>query len=299
MNKNIKRISLIVTVLVAALLIVFIVPFKPPTATHKTTTYHTDRFDIDMEEVEGDYANTFLDDGAASLSYPSKQPWMLLHVACLKSDIRKKTKFLGVGNTLTIGTIWQKDFKSLRTCIDSVHFDPALMDRITKRGKESSCGTSMQMNSGVGAFLNVKPAYFENINGELGVLVKRPKKTTVYVESFVPVDLLTGDLITLLDTSRNQQCKQYLHWFCEEGNLVCTWTYEVTGVSIFVETEDTISTSLKAQLQDTIRAVPITGKLQTSYTYVNNRTIKITTHNPFYAVGGVQRIARVKERKKK
>jgi hypothetical protein len=56
-NKNIKRISLIVIVLVAALLIVFIVPFKPPTSTNKTTTYHTDRFDVDMEEVEGDYAN--------------------------------------------------------------------------------------------------------------------------------------------------------------------------------------------------------------------------------------------------
>jgi hypothetical protein len=298
MNKR-NRLITMVAVLIAIIVIVVVLPLVQAPSKTKTisTKYQTARFDIEMEEVDGDYANEYLENSRASLAYPSKQPWVLLHAACLKSDIRKKSKFLGVGNTCSVGTIWQKNFTSLRTTIDSLRFDPAFINRVTKRGNESSCGTSMQINAGLFGFLNVQPKYFENINGELGVLVRQPKKTTVFVESFVPVDLLTGDLFSYLDTSESVYCSDYLRWLTEEGNLICTWTYEVKGVSVMVETKDTISTTLKAQLQDTIRSIPIKGKLQTSYTYIDNHTIKITAHNAFYAVGGIQRVKKVMERK--
>ena len=281
-----------ITSLVAAISIpIFSIFFKSKTE----YTYHTKKFDFNLEEHTGEYANAYLVTGLGG--YPSKQPWMLLHIACLKNDIRKKPKFLGVGNSLCIGTVWQKDFISMRTTIDSLHMDEKTIRRLTRRGQESACGTSMQVNVGATAFLNVQPNYFDSVNGELGLMIRRPKKTSVYVESFVPIDLLTGDLISMLDTCKDERCQQYLRWFSEEGNLISTWTYEVTGVSVFVETEDTISAGLKAKLQTDLQSSPVNGWLQTSYTYINNRTIKITTHNPFYAVGGIQRVSRVREKK--
>lgn len=294
MNKKNRNLSMMVAIAIAATIIIVVLPLQAPTITKQPVEhYHTSKYDIVLEEVPGDYVHEYLEQSRSSLAYPSKQPWMLLHVACLKNDIRKKPKFLGVGNSCSVGTIWQKDFTSMRTTIDSLRFDSTFMSRVTKRGNASSCGTTMQLNAGFFGFLNVQPTYIDNINGELGVLVRQPKRTTVYVESFVPVDLLTGDLFTMLDTSESVLCSQYLRWLTEEDNLICTWTYEVTGVSVLVETKDTISTNLRTQLQDTIRSTPVTGKLQTSYTYVGNRTIKITTHNAFYAVGGVQRVKRV------
>jgi hypothetical protein len=298
MNKQNRNLVMMVAIAIAATIIIVVLPLQAPTVTKPPIArYHTSHYDIELEEVQGDYAHEYLEQSKASMAYPSKQPWMLLHIACLKSDIRRKTKFLGVGNTLSVGSIWQKNFNSLRTTIDSLRFEKELIERITKRGNPSSCGTTMQINAGLFGFLNVQPTYFDDVNGELGVLVRQPKKTTVYVESFIPVDLLTGDLFTMLDTSESVQCSDYLRWLAEEGNLICTWTYEVQGVSVLVETKDTISTTLRTQLQDTITTTPVTGKLQTSYTYINNHTIKITAHNAFYAVGGVQRVSKVVERK--
>jgi hypothetical protein len=294
MNKRTRKLTMLVAVVIAAVIIVIVLPLQAPTITEPPIEhYHTSKYDIVLEEVPGDYAHEYLEQSKASLAYPSKQPWMLLHIACLKSDIRRKTKFLGVGNTCSVGTIWQKNFRSIRTTMDSVRFDSTFISRVTKRGNASSCGTSMQLNAGFFGFLNIQPGYVDKVNGELGMLVRQPQKTTVYVESFVPVDLLTGDMFTMLDTSHDVQCSTYLRWLSEEDNLICTWAYEVTGVSVLVETRDTISTTLRTQLQDTLRSTPVTGQLQTSYTYINSHAIRITTHNAFYAVGGVQRVKKV------
>jgi hypothetical protein len=287
-----------IATLIAAIGSTVVLILGPFRSTSQEQVFKTREFDFSLQDAPEIYNSAnFL---AAYNTYSSKEPWMLVHWSCLKNDIHKNPRFFGVGNTLSVGTIWQKDYASTRTTIDSLHISNEEMRRFIKRGEPSTCNVWREVNVSPSVFLNVSPTYFTGIDTELGFMLKNFKTTRVSVESFVPIDLLTGELIYMLDSCNDSRCRKYLRWFNEEGNLISTWTYEVNGVSMLVETYDTISVGLKAKLtSDTLHSLPIQGTLKTNFSYVNARTIQITTHNPFYVIGGVKKIFNIQEKKKK
>ncbi len=297
MEKSRKSGSIISLILIAGTMItVWIIRGNSSNNSIERTKYKTKEFEFTLEDAP---EKIQMHDLLAQYQpmYPVKNPWMFVHWQCLKNDVRKSPRFLGVGNTLYVGTIWQKDFTSTRTTLENLGLSEQEMKRIVKRGQPSSCGVSRLTGIDIHAFLDLDTNYFNKIDLELGAFIKTSKKTEVVIESFVPIDLLTGDFIDMLDSSKDNTRKKYLRWFNEPGNLICTWTYEVNGMSVLVESEDTIGGNLKAKLQNNLQSPPVDLQLRTGFKYVNNKTIQISTSQPFYVIGGVKKVMNVKPKK--
>lgn len=224
---------------------------------------------------------------------PVERNWRKIHKQCMAKQKTKRLIFLGVSNKLSLGTIYQNRFISVRDEITSNNFSQTEMESFFKKGSSGSCDFQQQVKVDADALMDVKSESFSNIDNELGIAISNNKEINATIEGFQIHNLYTGRLISLLERTQKQSQLDYFNWFKEKGNLLITSVVEINGFSMTIEIKKNISSSLKAKLDEGLSGKLGETDINVRFKYESETKIKMISETNFFVFGEVVKIKKI------
>ena len=219
-------------------------------------------------------------DGARGTTWNA---WIKIHRECMKNEFFKRPTYLGVSNTMDLGTI-VNEYNGLEGRLSNTFSEEEIKSLILE-GSYKNCDYRQEISTNIEVVLqsSVDVASVEDaLEAELTLAIQNSKKTTMKLEQWRINTLDEGALKKLLRNTGDAAKIQYKTDLQTKGNKFIAAVAEIKGFSMLVEFESEMSAELIARLQQgAVANLGDTG-FEASVKYVNNKTVEMSSSNMAY-----------------
>jgi len=209
--------------------------------------------------------------------------WEKLHKNCQNSNITKGMIYFGTSNTLGLGTIilYDKDKKKYIPDFPLLQdkFDEQQKKLVFNKGTNSNC--TFQQTTKINSDFLIKSNLSQTANGELSGAINTSKTIDSRIDSWQQNILFPSALNTVLASSTDEYFKSYEATAKKTERYIINKEILISGFSATISTSTNISADLKLALQQGITEGIGDTEAKVKFSYVNDRTIKITTVGTF------------------
>jgi hypothetical protein len=218
--------------------------------------------------------NVFLKKGA------TWKAWEKVHKDCMESAWFRHPVYMGVSNTIGLGTIINRDNTTSRPL--SSAYDTIEVKKYIQKGEFQNCSFTQQLNVNVNVLLQGDVALpgemQEGVAAELTAAIQSSKGTSLKIENWRVNNLYDGLLKEDLEGSAEQKKKNFLSDLRDNGGkLIIVKETEIKGFKTILKLEKEMSAGLQASLQPGVAATVGSGALDAKLTIVNSREIQMTS----------------------
>ena len=224
--------------------------------------------------------------------------WNKIFVSCMKAEAFKDPFYMGVTNTIDLGSITDKDHESTIRVIDTSVFTTEELKKIIKVGVPASCNFQQSLTMDLNAFLNsefkVADANLSSINAELAYAISTAKSTSIKVDGWQRDELITGALRDILNESTEPRKMKFKDDLLSEGNLILVRIAKINGFESTIELAREISADLEAKLKagEVIAGIGDTG-LKAKFNFLSKSSIVVKSDGAFYVFGKYMKAKKV------
>lgn len=224
---------------------------------------------------------------------PVWETWSKLHKACLTSQFFKKPTYLGLSNTVDLGSIYSKDGRVLKWDFKKL-FSDTERRRVINSGQPQPCSYTEQLAVDFQSFISTElpTAGFE---GELSTAIRNTKDISVNIDNWQIDNLVTGELKHLLTNPSTPQQREFKEDLLSNRLLIVAQAARVNGFSALINLQNDVSTNLEAELKKGLVKNLGNTEAEIKFTYVSARQIKVTSRGTFNVFVEFVRANRVNE----
>jgi hypothetical protein len=238
------------------------------------TTVLIEQSNEEMENVKASNKTILFSKGAVW------KMWQKIFKEQFRNEHFKTADYLGIHNTLDIGTVFNSNGEPLWA------LDDLTTEAERKRFTKADDGTPINKieKSAVSfesAFEITLPS--SGIEGELSSALKNQKSLTVKINNARIKKLISGPLRLLLKNPQDEALIEYKNSIYNENNQIISQAVIINGFSLTIALDKDISASLKASLEKGI--VKEVGKAGTKlkFEYKSANEISVTSSGSFIA----------------
>src|ERR1043165_5335232 len=229
---------------------------------------------LDIKEINAFQAKNFTTMGGAV-----EQTWRKLHHACLTNDFFKQPSYLGISNTVGLGSVYTRPQQFLQWDIDKlVTVDQK--KRIVNSGQPQSCTYTEKLTVDFQAFVSTSISQ-TGVDAELSVAVKNSKNITAQIDNWQIDNLVKGELADILNTTNDSKLLQYKHDLLTKKLLVIYRVSRINGFSAVINLETDVSAGLAAKLKGGIIQNIGNTEAKLRFSYGSDKQIIVTSLGSF------------------
>lgn len=209
--------------------------------------------------------------------------WEKLHRHCQNSNITKGMVYFGTSNTLGLGTIVLYDKQNNKYIPDF----PLLPEKFSENerklvfNKGASGDCKFQQTTKVNSEFLVKSNISQTANGELSGLINSARTIDSRIDSWQQNILFPSGLNSVLATNTDPYFKSYQEVARKPDRYFINKEILINGFSATISTSTNISAELKLALEQGITEKVGNTNAEVKFSYVNERTIKVSTTGAF------------------
>lgn len=249
---------------------------------------------VDAQQTDLDSVLNF---GNKKFAFTSKGPvwqtWNKLHNACLKNEFFKHPTYLGVSNTVDLGSVYSKTGDVLEWDFNKL-FSDADRKKVINSGHPQTCTFSEQLTVDFEAFIATElPS--TGIDGELSTAIRNQKDISVKIDNWQIDNLVKAELKNLINNSTDPKVQQFKKDLTEKKLIVVSQAARINGFSSIINLNTDISASLKVELDKGIIKNIGNTEAKVKFEYSSARQIKVTSQGSFVVFVDFIKAKRVNE----
>lgn len=267
--------KLTTTSLVALTIFIFFSCHKDP---KNYTLEDVSSTEIDSFYIENDTSKNKLVPFAKGETW---KMWEDLHLQCMKSEWIRNPFYFGVTNTMKLGTISDKRYKTAFNAFEGV-FSDAEIDSLIDKGSPASCAYIQSISFNLKAELKMQ---FQGESQELSAIFQTGKDRNIKLDGWQVQNLYTDRLKAKLEQSKSPAVRAYSDRLFDRKSRLLNKVVKVNGFTSEIKSEKLISADLKLKLEEgVIGKIGNTG-LDVKVEYKDSLTIRIVSLSDFYVFG--------------
>lgn len=205
--------------------------------------------------------------------------WRKIHKDCMKNAWFKDGYYVGVSNTIDLGSIIDRG-EGLQLRLKDAFTDPEIQSFI-QLGAFKNCGIEQQFSINVNAMLqgevDVNQDMDEDIEAELIMKIQSSKKSSIKVDNWRINTLVEKVMRRILTESKEKTKADFLEELDNANNTVITSVIEIQGFSTTIEFETEISPELELRLTEGVIANVGSGKFDAELKLKNKKSIQMSS----------------------
>jgi hypothetical protein len=215
--------------------------------------------------------------------------WEKLHKNCQNSAMTKGMTFLGVSNTVGVGSIILYDntkkgyFASYPLLKEK--FNPEQQKLIFNNGTSTTC--SFLQNTKVTSEFLIKSNIINSGNGSLNAQIQNAKSVDSKIDSWQQDALYLDAFKGVINHMNDDYSMNYLAASKLPGRYIIATEIQITGFSALINTKTTISADLIAELEKGISEKIGDTNATVKFSYEGEKTIKVSTTGSFIVFGAL------------
>jgi hypothetical protein len=240
--------------------------------------------DNNYEFVETDSLDTknVFEPEDSLISY-SKGPvwntWKKLHKACMENTFFKHPTYLGLSNTVDLGSVFSKSGEVLEWDFNKL-FNDQERKKVINSGQPQPCVYTEQLKVDFQAFIATElPS--TGIEGELSTAIKNQKDISVKIDNWQIDRIINGELKFLLDSSTNPKILQFKKDLLEKNLIMISQVARINGFSSVINLNNEMSTELQAKLREGITKNIGNTEARIKFTYSTAKQINVVSQGTF------------------
>lgn len=209
--------------------------------------------------------------------------WKKIHKDCQNNMLSTSPIYLGVSNSLGIGTVIRFDTNNKKISAEYPFHTNKLTEEelklVLKSGNPSSCQVARKVNVSLefGAQANI----FSGLDPELETEIKNNKEITACIDSWQVNELFYSAWGSILSRRNEPYFQDYLKACAKPNAFVITREYEVRGFTTTINTKTDLKGNVKAKLsQGIIKNLGETGA-RVNFSVSGEQSIKAVTQGSF------------------
>jgi hypothetical protein len=233
-----------------------------------------------IDTLEADSILKKHEKGLTTLSKgPVWQTWKKLHKACIKNEFFKNPTYLGLSNTVDLGSLYSKSGEMLEWDFNKL-FTESDRKKVINSGQPQPCEFTEQLKVDLQAFIATElPS--TGIDGELAVAIKNQKDISVKIDNWQIDNIINGELRFLLNSSSDPKVVQFKKDLLEKELIMVSQVARINGFSSIINLNTDISASLEAKLKEGIVKNIGNTEAKVKFEYSSTRQIKVTSQGSF------------------
>jgi|GEM_PF-6410558 len=221
--------------------------------------------------------------------------WQKLHRNCMRSELSRSPLYFGVSNPIGAGGIVIIDGSGINSSMEFPRgaFSSEEVEKIFNNGTSlSSC--DMDKETGVNIEFMVNSQLIPGtLDAGLKSKITTAKKFNAKIEGW-RMNLVNIDMLTyLVNRSSHEDAGAYREALHKPNRFLVSKEFVINGFSGTIETRTDIGAGLTADLQAGIVVNMGNTNANLEFSYVNKRTIKVTTIGEFIVFVEVYTIPRI------
>lgn len=210
---------------------------------------------------------------------PVWETWKKLHNACMQDEFFKKPKYLGISNTVDLGSVYSKSGDVLEWDFNKL-FSAQDRKKVINSGQPQPCTYTEQLKVDFEAFIATElPS--TGIDDELSTAIRNQKDISVKIDNWQIDNLVKGELKIILDASTDPKIQQFKSDLINKNLIMVAQAARINGFSSIINLNTDISASLKAELEKGIIKNIGNSEAKVKFEYSSARQIKVTSQGSF------------------
>ncbi len=259
--------------------------------------YNQKREEIEFIGVKTDEINSVLTNHNKIFSIFSKGPvwetWNKLHNACLKNEFFKHPTYLGISNTVDLGSVYSKSGDVLEWDFNKL-FNGDERKKVINFGQPQPCTYSEQLKVDFETFIATElPS--TGIDGELSTAIRNQKDISVKIDNWQIDNLVVKELKNLINNSTDPKIQQFKNDLTNKNLIIVSQAARINGFSSIINLNNDISAALKVELEKGIIKNIGNTEAKVKFEYSSIRQIKVTSIGSFIVFVDFIKAKRVNE----
>ncbi|WP_398452183.1 hypothetical protein AB3466_14025 [Sphingobacterium thalpophilum] len=176
--------------------------------------------------------------------------WNKLHKSCMQNTFFKRPTYLGLSNTVDLGSVFSKSGDILEWDFGKL-FNDQDRKKVINTGQPQPCSYTEQLKVDFQAFIATElPS--TGIEGELSAAIKNQKDISVKIDNWQIDRIINGELKFLLDSSTDPKVLQFKKDLLEKNLIMISQVARINGFSSIINLNSEMSAELQAKLKEGI-----------------------------------------------
>ncbi|RWU08163.1 hypothetical protein [Pedobacter chitinilyticus] len=224
---------------------------------------------------------------------PVWETWKKLHKACMENAFFRNPTYLGLSNTVDLGSVYSKSGDVLEWDFNKLFSDQD-RKKVINFGQPQPCTYTEQLKVDFQSFLATElPS--TGVEGELSAAIRNNKDISVKIDNWQIDNLVKRELKMLLDSSTNPRVMQFKKDLLEKKMIMVSQAARINGFSSIIKLETDMSASLEAKLKEGIVKNIGNTQAKIKFEYSTSKEIKVTTQGSFVVFVDFIRAKRVND----
>lgn len=210
---------------------------------------------------------------------PVWNTWKKLHKACMENAFFRNPTYLGLSNTVDLGSVYSKSGDVLEWDFNKLFSDQD-RKKVINSGQPQPCSYTEQLTVDFEAFIATELPT-AGIDGELSTAIKNQKDISVKIDNWQIDNIVKGELKILLDNSTDPKVMQFKKDLLEKKLIMVSQAARINGFSSIINLNTEISASLEAKLKEGIVKNIGNTEAKVKFEYSSAKQIKVTSQGSF------------------
>lgn len=205
--------------------------------------------------------------------------WKKLHKQCMVNAFFKKPTYLGLSNTVDLGSVYSKSGDILEWDFNKLFSDED-RKKVINFGQPQTCSYTEQIKVNFEAFIATELPNV-GVDGELSTAIKNSKDISAKIDNWQVDNLVKGEFKILLDNSTDPKVIQFRKDLLEKNLIIVSQAARINGFSSIINLETEISASLAASLKEGIVRNIGNTEAKVKFEYSSSKQVKVTSQGSF------------------
>lgn len=224
---------------------------------------------------------------------PVWNTWKKLHNACMENAFFRNPTFLGLSNTVDLGSVYSKSGDILEWDFNKL-FNEQDRKKVINSGQPQPCSYTEQLTVDFEAFIATELPTV-GIDGELSTAIRNQKDISVKIDNWQIDNLVKAELKNLVNNSTDPKVQQFKKDLTEKKLIIVSQAARINGFSSIINLNTDISASLKVELDKGIIKNIGNTEAKVKFEYSSARQIKVTSQGSFVVFVDFIKAKRVNE----
>lgn len=227
--------------------------------------------------------------GAKNIGGYSAKIWGRMLKNCIQSVQLKKgdAEYLGISNTIGVGTITDSKFEGTYRLVDANTFSQDELNLIVHTDNTVGCGYTMEakldLDGALGSRIQIDGN--DSLNFAVRSIIKSGRTVKLHVKSWQKMEIILGPLQDALTTNPTQPKKKFLEELKKPDRILMNRAILVNGFTAEMTVEKELNASLTAQLSTGATSSIPNSNADIKIGLKNNNTLVLETDQSFILYG--------------
>jgi hypothetical protein len=210
---------------------------------------------------------------------PVWKTWKKMHNACLENKFFKNPTYLGLSNTVDLGSVYSKSGDVLEWDFNKL-FSEEDRKKVINSGQPQPCEYTEQLTINLETFIATELPT-AGVEGELSAAIRNKKDISVKIDNWQIDNLVKRELKILLDSSTDSKVVLFKKDLMEKKLIIVAQAARINGFSSVINLNSEISAILEAELKKGIVKNIGNTNAKVKFEYSSSKQIKVTSQGSF------------------